>query len=544
MSSIITSILSSTLGLFWDKARDATAKSLQDGDITDAKIREKVVRELNDIKTKLSGLSREKLLASNRHLKEGFLLLIECLDKSKDEQKAVMNEDKDDGSATSSTMPSGGDILNDALQLSQAMEKLKIASNQFEFAKERFKDARKQATLAFCNEALSIEDRIFAAKLRVVSEILEYLSSPNTAVVGCFSLLEELHDLPAVREIFSVYLGGGVKSIFGKTERLENVKSIMMINYVLYQFILKFSNKYYSALEWTTIQLSNATFNPILSWRDVSMQTSWGDDFKQRPNEVEIDEKTYRKETVREETDGVRNTSKKEKSEPVPLPPVLWSQDEDVNKMSQEIVDIAIDKKENGYLIVRYYKGTKEIGYEVLFYASVDEKHEERVNFPSRPRHGQVLLAVDNENNIIITDEDVVITEENSLNSTGHLEHHFELKCSPHFFHVSESSELIIASNIDKTVKIYTKEGNLKKTLELPADHEVYGVAFHFGVNKIIVLSECREKDSCFNHRCARTCQQLTSTCLGNTSYYVSNNIKSHPSVPTAVLTRKAILYL
>ena len=56
MSLIVTSILSSTLGLLWNKARDATAKSLKDGDVTDAKIREIVVRELNDVKTKVDGL--------------------------------------------------------------------------------------------------------------------------------------------------------------------------------------------------------------------------------------------------------------------------------------------------------------------------------------------------------------------------------------------------------------------------------------------------------------------------------------------------------
>ena len=64
MPSIVTSILSSTVGLLWNKARDKTAESLKDGDITDAKLREIVVRELNDIKTKLDGLSRTYLLSS------------------------------------------------------------------------------------------------------------------------------------------------------------------------------------------------------------------------------------------------------------------------------------------------------------------------------------------------------------------------------------------------------------------------------------------------------------------------------------------------
>ena len=221
MSSIVTSILSSTVGLLWNKARDATAKKLKDGDITDERIREIVVRELNDVKTKIDGLSRKDLLSSYSFLQEGVQLLNVSLDKSKDD------------CGETSRMPSADestDIMNKALELSHVMGKLKIVSSESESAKKRFKDARKEATHAFCNEALNIQDRIFAAKLRVVSEILECLDNPDTAATSCLLFLEKLHDLPAVREIFSVYLGGGVKSIFSKAERVENVKSVMMIN--------------------------------------------------------------------------------------------------------------------------------------------------------------------------------------------------------------------------------------------------------------------------------------------------------------------------
>ena len=120
MSSIVTSILSSTVGLLCNKVRDKTAESLKDGDITDAKLREIVVRELNDIKTKLDSLSRKDLLSSHSFLQEGIQLLNACLEKF--EQKAVVNEGNDDRGETS-RMPSGGesDILNEALQLSQAL---------------------------------------------------------------------------------------------------------------------------------------------------------------------------------------------------------------------------------------------------------------------------------------------------------------------------------------------------------------------------------------------------------------------------------------
>ena len=53
MSSIVTSILSSTVGLLCNKVRDTTAKHLKDSGITNAQIRQAVVRELNDMDTKL-----------------------------------------------------------------------------------------------------------------------------------------------------------------------------------------------------------------------------------------------------------------------------------------------------------------------------------------------------------------------------------------------------------------------------------------------------------------------------------------------------------
>ena len=74
-------------------------------------------------------------------------------------------------------------ILNEVLELTRAVEKLKIKScTGYESAKERFKDARKEATKAFCNEGLKVEGRIFAAKLRLVSEIVENLDHRNHRV--------------------------------------------------------------------------------------------------------------------------------------------------------------------------------------------------------------------------------------------------------------------------------------------------------------------------------------------------------------------------
>ena len=56
MSSIITAILSSTVGFLCGKARDSAAKKLKDGDLADEKLREIIVKDLTDIKSKLDCL--------------------------------------------------------------------------------------------------------------------------------------------------------------------------------------------------------------------------------------------------------------------------------------------------------------------------------------------------------------------------------------------------------------------------------------------------------------------------------------------------------
>ena len=65
MSSIITGIFNLTVSLPWNKARDSTAAKLHGGDITGAKIRDLVVREMIDIKTKLNALSLKDLKSSH-----------------------------------------------------------------------------------------------------------------------------------------------------------------------------------------------------------------------------------------------------------------------------------------------------------------------------------------------------------------------------------------------------------------------------------------------------------------------------------------------
>ena len=561
MSSIVTSILSSTVGLLWNKVRDKTAESLKDGDITDAKLREIVVRELNDIKTKLDGLSRSYLLSSYSFLQEGIQLLNVCLEKF--EQKAVVNEGNDDRDETS-RMPSNGesDILNEALELSQAMGKLQIVSKESESAKERFKDARKRATDVFCNEGWNIQDRIFAAKLRVVSEILEYLDNPDTAASSCLLFLEKLHGLPAVREIFSVYIDRGVKSFFNKTERAENVKSIMMINYVLYRFVSKFSSKYCSALAWPTIQLPDRSFNPICNWEEVSTRKSWGEDFIEPPNRLKLNESVNpRKSAVnsrseivsinRESADitVISRTGTTKLSFP--------TEDKKARVVEREVLGVGINEENDVYLVV-FEKTSENVDGHVALY--ILDEHYTRVKHKSTLHFFLILksltsdtvkIAVNKNNNIVIkpvssADHYVYICD-----YTGQLKHKFELEDIIGSTSISDKNEVILALMFSGNVDLYTEEGELKMTLKLPANHKVHDVAFHFIVRKIIVLS-CLRNDSSlaeysfFLHCFSETGKLENSTflCEKETSRFFDMAMISHPSGPVAVVEKESITYI
>ena len=504
MSSIVTSILSSTVGLLWNTARDKTAESLKDGDITDAKLREIVVREFNDIKTKLDGLSRSYLLSSYSFLQEGIQLLNFCLEKF--EQKAVVNEGNDDRGETL-RMPSGGEsnFLNEVLELSQAMGKLQIVSKELESAKERFENARNRATDAFCNEGLNIQDRIFAAKLRVVSEILECLDNPDTAASSCLLFLEKLHGLPAVREIFSVYLDGGVKSFFKKTERAENVKSVMMINYVLYRFVSKFSSKYCSSLSWPTIQLPDRSFNPIWNWQKISTRESWDENLIQPFNPLkhiesinpDISAVNSRGEIVSINcVSGDMTVISRTGTTKLSFP----TEDKEARVIEREVLAVGINEENDVYVLL-FEKTSENLDGHVTLYM-LDEhytrvKHKSTLQFLSKLsefRFKYVKIAINKNNNIAITpalrDDDYVYICDN----TGQLEHKFARERSKQEFEymgisISDKNEVILAAIFGNNVDLYTEKGKLKMTMKLPAGHEVEGVAFHFIVRKIIVLS-------------------------------------------------------
>ena len=232
MSSIATALFKVIIGLLVNKGRDKVAEILKDGDVTDQRFHSLIVREIDDVKSKLDALSRKDLEASISFFEEGIALLYEVFD--------IVKSRNECGAATAQA------ACDEAFSLVEGITRLELtdldesATRKLSTAKKRFEDARREATRAFKNEGLKTYDRILAMKYRVMATILETVDNPADAVAPCGVCVKELNSLPAVQNSFDVQLKTGiqVRGLFGKEERREITFNVCHVNRVIFDIAL------------------------------------------------------------------------------------------------------------------------------------------------------------------------------------------------------------------------------------------------------------------------------------------------------------------
>ena len=265
MSSIITAVFKATIGLLVNKGRDKAAEKLKDGDVTDQKFRGLIVREIDDIKSQLKGLARKDLLASISFFKEGIELLYEVFGKARRKREhGTIKEEATAGTASAEAVSLAKGMRR--LELTDLNESaLKVLSN----AKKRFEETRRKATEAFANEALELSDRVLAMQYRVMATILETVDDPQIALAACRVCIEELHNLSAVKEYFTVELNGGFWARFSKEERRAIISATCHVNRTIYDVILmvSFGNNQLSANNWPCVDTGEEKVNPLFDGR-------------------------------------------------------------------------------------------------------------------------------------------------------------------------------------------------------------------------------------------------------------------------------------
>ena len=558
MSSIITSVLNLTFGLLWNKVRDHTAKQLKEGDVTDEKCRQLIVKELDDITTKLDGLARKDLLSSVNFLEEGLTFLKLSQDESTDGKTSYPQEQKEDISqAEGSTMMVAGSssVFNEAcsLALSNEIGKLNIASGTpFASAKRCFEKSNTKATEAFSNEALSTEDRIMATKLQVFSRILESLEDPNAAANTCQLYLKKLHCLPAVREMFSVQLKGGMKSRFNKTKRLENVMSITMINFVVFNFTIKFTKMGASVWQWPSIEIGKGTYNPMgISGKVLTELEESG---VQPPNTITTDRITNgrnvlavnsKREMIGKMSEHATDIMKITAGEVLKffcrLPP------EDTETNGFKILSLVIDGEDNVYILTQREPTDYVYHYKLfVFDAKGNMKHQ--YPLPILNQNGseddddyQPPIAITKDKKIIthgFDDEQMHVCD-----SSGELKYSFPTKeLDLELLSISDENEIIAAEWLGKSVYIYTEEGNEKKTFKVPKDHTVMDLSFNHVTKEVIVLTCNTNRLEFWTSSYSTTGEKrqiVLSTFDASTVF-----LTSHPSGPVALVYDETILYI
>ena len=269
MSSLITAVFKATIGLLVNKGRDKLAEKLNEGDVTDQKFRGLIVREIDEIKSKLDGLARTPLKTSISLFKEGIELLYEVFESARPstEHRAI--------EATVTACVEQFDIAEEMrkLQLTALDES---ATRKLSTAKETFSEARLEAMRAFSNEALELPTRLLAMQYRLMATILRTIDNPTDALAACRVCLDELHQVPAVKEYFKVELEEGLRlrARFNKDERRQIIFSVCHANRVIYDVMSMLG----SGKMWTLpyIETGKDKVDPLRNERVVEVLAKQG----------------------------------------------------------------------------------------------------------------------------------------------------------------------------------------------------------------------------------------------------------------------------
>ena len=257
MSSLITAVFKATIGLLVNKGRDKLAEKLNKGDVTDQKFRGLIVREIDEIKSKLDGLARKDLKTSISHFKEGIELLYEVFESARpsSEHKIITEQ-----AASVEAFP-----LTRKIRKLEPTSMDESATRLLSAAKERFKDARREATKAFNNEALELPDRLLAMQYRLMATILETVDNPEDCLRPCKVCVEDLHDLSGVKECFKVELKKGFWARLGKDERRKIISTVCFFNRVVYDVTLmaRFGSKDELSENWPSVNTGEEQVYPL-----------------------------------------------------------------------------------------------------------------------------------------------------------------------------------------------------------------------------------------------------------------------------------------
>ena len=477
MSSIATAVFKLSIGLLVNKGRDKAAEKLKDGDITDQKFRGLIVREIDDIKSKLDGLSRKDLLASISFFEEGIELLYDLFDKVH-----TARSTSEHGAAAQAACV-------EAFSLAKEMRKLELsgldesAKRVRSDAKERFKDARRRATDAFANDALSTADRIMAMHYRVMATILEKLDNPVDALAPCRKCIEDLHRLSAVQENFNVELTKGLRARFGKDERRKIIADVCHLNFVIYSTTLMvcFGNKELS--NWPCVIMGEDKVDPLRDERVAKVLRKQGMKHCYVPwsfgQEGEEEHKLKDPRGIATNSSGqfiVGDINEVKMFDPTGQFIQHFSLPNDDVETELYIRDVATNNKDNIYALVKCEKKTGSEEFVVYEFSNTADLHHK---FPVRGE-GWVTLP-----KLTVTSSKVLVLSGSSMavyDTDGLFVGSFGLKEACDItsdITAANDGRVMVVKRDDSSVHIFSEDGDYLDKFKLQGSYFSPSIAFH-----------------------------------------------------------------
>ena len=504
MSSIVLAVFRVTIGLLVDKGRDEVAKTLKDGDVTDQKFRGLIIREIDDIKSKLDGLSRKDLGASISFFEEGIELLYEVFGKARPRSEHGANTTQ---------------ACYEAFSFAKGMRKLELtdldeaAARKLYNSKDRFKQARIEATRAFKNEALETADRILAMQYRVMATILETVDNPEDAVAPCRVCLKELNSLSAVQSSFNVQLKKGiqaVKGLFGKDKRGKIISSVCHVNRVIYDVTLTVGRDV-SFWTWPTVDIDEDKVDPLRdeSVADVLRRESiehcyvpWS--FGQ---ESEEEHKLKNPRGIATNSSGQfivadHGNVKVFDSSGKFMAPFSLPTDDLKTYMTYSVFDATTDMNDNLYVLVRWMKWYAVIGnfeydnfmYKFTYTGDLQHKFPLREGGWFRKR-----MAVTDSDKVLVLREsslenfdyvvDVYKTDGQFVDSFG------EGMEDPCDITAANDGRVMVVEWNASCLHIFSEDGNHLNKIKLQGCYSPPSIAFHSASEHVVVAGVERKKD-------------------------------------------------
>jgi len=490
MSSIVTAVFKVTIGLLVNKGRDKAAEKLKDGDVTDQKFRGLIVREIDDIKSKLDALSWKDLGASISSFKEGIELLYEVFNKA-----IIRNKG---GAATTRA------ACAEAFTLAEEMTMLKLtgldesAERKLSSAKERFEHAREKASEAFNNEALKISDRILAMQYRVMATILETVDNPEDALAPCRVCIEELNSLSAVQNSFDVQLKKGIRAamgFIGKDERRKIISSVCHMNHVIYD-VTRTVGKDVSFWISPVVDIGEGKVDPLRDRRlaevlrkqnmeHCSVLVSFG-------QEGEEEHKPYNSRGIATNSSGQFivgdiNVLKMFDSSGQFVKDISVPNDDVETKL--HIRDVATDNKDYIYVLVRYEKVPGSKGFVVYEFSNTADFHHK---FAVRGEDWDRGLTVNNSKVLLLSSSGVAVYE-----TDGRFVRLFgegKLKNANDITAVNDGCVMVVERYVS-CVRIFSEDGDYLSRFKLQGLY-VYrpSTAFHQASEHVVIAGTERTR--------------------------------------------------